>query len=292
MKDKSESYRFSRRFTYSLSSGYFLYEKNNNIYKLSSEKRGLYKRGSIDKIEYYKIKEAIKYNNYKGWRKILNKTYFLNMLSPNKGSETFYNSYHKEMNEKTKEYLRLITEENSLLDLIKPNSDPRPIFINRNSITNHSDEKEREFDKSRLEVYSIKDVTPFFWKELMTYPSINSMRVEITNSQDEPSEAKLNIFEKPKEYYNPHISQFVPADFGIKKDILNNKQFIQNGLKTMGSEDIFTVSMVLKLDPEITLYELTMLESYLEQNGLKVRKREEIILPFSIKTNDLICFLL
>jgi len=292
MKDKSESYRFSRRFTYSLSSGYFLYEKNNNIYKLSSEKRGFYKRGSIDKIEYYKVKEAIKYKNYKGWRKILNKTYFLNMLSPNNGSETFYNSYHKEMNEKTKEYLRLITEENSLLDLIKPNSDPRPIFINRNSITNHSDEKEREFDKSRLEVYSIKDVTPFFWKELMTYPSINSMRIEITNSQDEPSQAKLNIFEKPKEYYNPHISQFVPADFGIKKDILNNKQFIQNGLKTMGSEDIFTVSMVLKLDDEITLYELTMLETYLEQNGLKVRKREDVILPFSIKTNDLICFLL
>lgn len=294
----SDIYRYSRRYFYPPELGYFVYEKNGFIHKFSESEVEDLGTGSINKYEFITLHDAIRYKEYNGfnpgsWLAKLAKVYFGNLFSPNVGSVEFLKDYDKSSDKRFRKTLSEATKDASLLPTLITNSKSVPVYIRRDAIVTNSNIEKKLYSARHLTVSNIREVTPFFFREMKNNDLIEKIEFTINNNQSEVRNGKLNILRPSMgQLLSPRVSTYLPRYMADDINALNSKQLIQKGLSIASSVDDFTVSLNITLNKEITLYEMTLLEKYLSENGLTTMKREESSMPIPVRTNDLISFIL
>ena len=325
---QNEVYRYSRRFYYTLSAGYFIIEINGELYEVDENGVKPMSSGTINKFGYITLNDALRYKDYsaagQSWTTKLLQTYLKNAFSPNKGSELFFDEFEASADKRFIKAVGEASKPSSLFDTILPTNKFLPVWEKRESIITSSIEEEVHYNDNELAVFNIHSVTPFFLQELQLNDLIEEVSFQLLNSQDgdavefkrepkktetkktKPKKAKkeypvyendvrkgrLNTLIKPEAKYPSRISKFLPYTVNEGVNALQYKQLIQNGLRDSTQEDYFTVSMRVKLREGISLYEKTLIQKYLEENGIRTMHRKKEIRPIPIKTNDLISIML
>ncbi len=288
----SENFKLCRLFSYPFGKGYFLYEKENKIFKLNKSENIEMAQGKIDKIEYITIQDAIKHQKYKKWQKTLAATYLKKILSPNASASRFHEQYERASSAAYNEFLKTVLKNNNLVDVLYTDNKPEIIIRQISRITKSSSTPPEDFTPQQWEVCNIRNVSPFFWKELQRIPYIKNMSATILNNQDAAAPARLNTISSPPEVFDYEISAFAPPSYKLKSGVLNSKQFILNSLKTASREDVFTIAISLTLEKGITPSQSIIVQKYIQKNGLTLRPKTEYQLPVNIKTSDIIALLL
>ena len=294
LAEKPEEYRFSRRFFYRLSKGHLIYESSNILYKLTNHKiPQKLSSGSIDKIRYTKLKEAIGIRSFVKEQGNMYLQFLKNlMFSPGKSANIFYANYLVHRRTKTASFKKFIFEKNSLIDCIYTNKPNRLLLSQQTQVTKNSTQQPNQYAVNFIEAYKIEMCTPFFLDELHTQPIVSDIVFTIHHNQGNTKNPKLNSLAKFHPSFNNNISDFLPINISLSKDKVVTKQLLQNGLNQSTQEDLFTVSLTIHLSDDIDFYELTLFEKYLSENGIFTQTQTSESLQISIRVGDLISFIL
>ena len=295
LSEKPSIYNQSKSTFYRLSEGYIYFESKQVIYRVGQkESLKFLGDGQIGRINYITANESIRQDTYTGEKINLYKNFLMDlMFNPNKSAKRFYKNFAETFKYKGDVFEKECFKMNGIIDEIAPFK-TRPIFFNKKSqITISSSKEEIEYEDIDLQVYNLNQVTPFFLKELQILEIVQSVSMNIENSQSPEVVTRLNILEDPKKSFNNSMSKFAPSWYKINKDVVNIKQLIFNGLKMSGVEDELTISVDILLKADTDVYQLTLFEEYLRENGILTRRREsEFTLPISTKLYDLISLVL
>jgi hypothetical protein len=294
LAEKSEEYRFSRRFFYRLSKGHIIYESSNTLYKLTNHKiPQKISSGSIDKIRYTRLKEAIGIKSFVKEQGNMYLQFLKNlMFSPGKSANIFYANYLVHRRKKTTDFKKFIFEKNSLIDCIYTNKPNRLLLSQQSQVTKNSNSTQDKYKVNYLEAYKMEMCTPFFLDELHTQPIVNDIVFTLHYNQGNTKNPKLNSLLEFHPSFNNNISDFMPINISLSKDKVVTKQLLQNGLNQSTQEDLFTVSLSIHLSSDIDFYELTLFEKYLSENGVFTQNQTTESLQISIRVGDLISFII
>lgn len=294
LSEKPEEYRYSRRFYYKLSQGYLMYESSGSLVKVTKTKipQTLYS-GSIDKIRYTRLKEAISYKNFTKERLNLGLQFVKNfMFSPDKSASIFYSNFTKTRAKKTATFKNLVFEKNSLIDCLYSNKSNNILLNEQSQVSKSSIHVIKDYPSYNLEAYKIKNCTPFFMDELFAQPIVNDIIFTIHYNQGSVRNPKLNNLAPFESSFNYNISDFLPINISLSKDKIVTKQLLQNGLMSFSQEDMFTVSLTITLSEAVDFYELTLFERYLSENGVFTQNQTNDYLKISALTGDILAFIL
>jgi len=292
-----KEYRFSRRFFYRLSDGYFIYEKNHSLFQMNDTSPVSFSGyGLIDRVSSIQLIDAPKFSELKKQKINMYKEFAKGMfVNPNKSSSSFYANFTKSRQSSLNKFKKSLNTE-KIIDLLLQGSLYKNIikrsFLSTPQITISTSRIASEISSRDLESYHFNDVTPFFIKELQQQSMVKDMGFKILITQSQSSTSPINDLSPNNEVFNNEMSTYIPSEVDITKDILITKQKIQNSLKALPKTIDFTVALNISLHPETSLYEKTLFIDYLEQNGIKVRVRTTDFLPVSIRSGDLIAALL
>ena len=294
---RSPVYRYSRRHYYPLSLGNIYYVKNGELLKRSKDALESLGLGTINKFGYITIADSIRYSQYSGfkkdsWAMKLVKTYLTNPLSPNAGAKKFFENYEKQASERYITAYNKASQPASLFETVLPNSKMLPRWQERDNIIASTSKQASDFSNRELAVYNIKSVTPFFIQELHASELVEHIEIAIMNNQADVRNGKLNTLSKETPSYPSKISQYLPKTIKEGVNPLQYKHLIQNGLKTMSDVDDFTISLNITLRQNLPLYEKTLIQKYMQENGIYTMERKEEIMTIPVKTNDLMAMLL
>lgn len=294
----SDIYRYSRRYFYPPEMGYFICNIKDDIYKVSScggmEYLGV---GSINKFEFVTLHDSIRWKEYQSaswnsWIFKIVRVYFGNLVSPNKGSEKFLADYDVSSNTRFSKTLDESNKPASLLSSLINLSKTPPVYLRKDSIATGAFPDKKEYSTRHLSVFNIKEVSPFLMQELKSNDLIEKIELFINNNQSEVRNGKLNILEETSDLFPSRISFYVPSYINDSVNKLTSKHLIQNGLRGASSVDDFTISLNISLNKGTSLYEMTLLQRYLEENGLLTMSRVEENTPIPVRTNDLLSLIL